>query len=113
MKNKEKDVHTEHCCIIHGCKYGFGGESNDCTVVNKTKKQSGSCESCREDMNIHEAPTKDGRGINDEDFDLLREIVNKARFGVSYKHLLPEMKKRFDESPEFKRIVGESLGHGE
>jgi len=24
-----KDVHTEHCCAIHGCKYG---EEDVCTV---------------------------------------------------------------------------------
>ena len=29
----EKDVHTEHCCEIHGCKYGH----DNCPVVNWRK----------------------------------------------------------------------------
>ena len=40
----EKDVHTEHCCIVHGCKYGddtFGGDG--CPVSSGKKKQSGPC----------------------------------------------------------------------
>jgi len=41
----EKDVHTEHCCEIHGCKYGH----DNCPVVNWRKKQSYACESCQED----------------------------------------------------------------
>lgn len=43
---KITDVHTEHCCIIHGCKYGHP----DCTVTTGRAPQSYSCESC-EDMN--------------------------------------------------------------
>ncbi len=43
--NMEKDVHTEHCCIIHGCKYG----DDDCTVVSGEKPQSYLCEDCDED----------------------------------------------------------------
>jgi len=39
------DVHTEHCCVIHGCKYG----DDNCTVANKTKKQSFECQFCWED----------------------------------------------------------------
>lgn len=36
------DVHTEHCCIVHGCKYGDA----DCTVENGERRQSGPCEEC-------------------------------------------------------------------
>jgi hypothetical protein len=36
------DVHTEHCCIAHGCKYGH----DKCTVMTKKKPQSGYCETC-------------------------------------------------------------------
>lgn len=35
----KKDIHTEHCCINCGCKYG----DKDCTVVNKMFIQSGPC----------------------------------------------------------------------
>lgn len=39
----KKDVHTEHCCVYHGCKYG----DEDCTVVTKLAPQSYPCEDCR------------------------------------------------------------------
>lgn len=38
----KKDVHTEHCCVIHGCKYG----NTKCTVVTRKKPQSFICEDC-------------------------------------------------------------------
>ena len=42
----EKDVHTEHCCVRHGCKY-----DNDfaCTVKTGKKPQSHLCEHCAEE----------------------------------------------------------------
>jgi hypothetical protein len=37
-----KDVHTEHCCSRHGCKYyDFA-----CTVKNGEKRESFMCEEC-------------------------------------------------------------------
>jgi hypothetical protein len=51
MKDTEiqKDVHTEHCCAIHGCKYG---KDDECTVMLAAKKQeyiqSFTCEACDE-----------------------------------------------------------------
>ena len=41
----QKDVHTEHCCFIHGCKYG----DKDCTVTTKKARQSYLCELCLND----------------------------------------------------------------
>lgn len=38
----KKDVHTEHCCVIHGCKYG----NDKCTVTTRKKPQSFCCEDC-------------------------------------------------------------------
>lgn len=38
----KRDVHTEHCCLIHGCKYAY----EDCTVVSEEKVQSYPCEWC-------------------------------------------------------------------
>jgi len=35
-------VHSEHCCINHGCKYG----DDDCPVWRGFKRQSYPCESC-------------------------------------------------------------------
>jgi len=43
IPGSEKDVHTEHCCVRHGCKYG---EDFFCTVVQKKKPQSFICEHC-------------------------------------------------------------------
>lgn len=45
-----KDVHTEHCCKVHGCKYGydFDPEYNRCSVTNGHKLQSRLCEYCIE-----------------------------------------------------------------
>ncbi len=36
------DVHTEHCCVYHGCCYG----DDDCTVVKKILVQSYPCDLC-------------------------------------------------------------------
>ncbi|ASV44386.1 hypothetical protein PBI_SCTP2_371 [Salicola phage SCTP-2] len=46
--NSEKDVHTEHCCIQHGCKYC----DDDCPVVNGIKTQSFECEDCDHDSDF-------------------------------------------------------------
>jgi len=35
-------VHTEHCCVDHGCKYG----DEDCPVETGQKPQSFFCENC-------------------------------------------------------------------
>ena len=37
-----RDVHTEHCCIVHGCKYC----DDECTVESGRARQSYLCESC-------------------------------------------------------------------
>jgi len=42
----DKCVHTEHCCVIHGCKYG----QDDCPVINDIKIQSFPCEDCSEEI---------------------------------------------------------------
>lgn len=44
------DVHTEHCCYLHGCKYM--GE-DDCPVAAGEKPQSHACEAC--DFELYEA----------------------------------------------------------
>lgn len=43
--DQEKDVHTEHCCVIHGCKY----RDDDCPVETEKLIQSFPCESCQYD----------------------------------------------------------------
>ena len=44
MTSIDTDVHTEHCCAEHGCKYS----DKDCSVVTKQLKQSYPCEACVE-----------------------------------------------------------------
>lgn len=39
-----QDVHTRHCCKIHGCKYG---DDDSCTVqTSNLRGQTGHCQSC-------------------------------------------------------------------
>lgn len=50
-----KDVHTEHCCIRHGCKYihwspRYEEEIKECSVMTVTKKQSFRCEECDDEL---------------------------------------------------------------
>jgi len=40
-----KDVHTQHCCVLHGCKYGNG---DLCTVEAKQAPQAFPCERCQD-----------------------------------------------------------------
>lgn len=42
MSDVIRDVHTEHCCAQHGCKYS----DSDCPVASGNKPQSYPCESC-------------------------------------------------------------------
>lgn len=46
-ERKDDDVHTEHCCLVCGCKYGDDYKDEDgfiaCSVVSKRKKQSYPC----------------------------------------------------------------------
>ncbi len=57
----DRDVHTEHCCLRHGCKYGYdcesgyefldaNGNKKVCTVSSGAKKQSFPCESCENEI---------------------------------------------------------------
>lgn len=39
----DKDIHTEHCCQMHGCKYD---DDEDCPVWTAEKHQSFMCEWC-------------------------------------------------------------------
>jgi hypothetical protein len=37
-----RDVHTEHCCLTHGCCY----RNDECPVATGKKRQSHPCEMC-------------------------------------------------------------------
>ena len=40
--DSHKNVHTEHCCFVHGCKY----DDDDCPVATGKQMQSFPCEAC-------------------------------------------------------------------
>lgn len=42
MNARELGIHSTHCCVIHGCKYG----DKDCPVVNTNISQVHPCEDC-------------------------------------------------------------------
>lgn len=42
-----KNVHTEHCCVSHGCKYG---DDDHCPVTTGIKLQSFPCENCQPEI---------------------------------------------------------------
>jgi hypothetical protein len=42
MRVNHIGVHTTHCCLLCGCKYG----DDDCPVVLKTHEQEFICEGC-------------------------------------------------------------------
>jgi hypothetical protein len=46
----KKDVHTEHCCIRHGCKYATDLSDKKCTVASGQKSQSFMCEYCSDEL---------------------------------------------------------------
>src|ERR1051326_5825602 len=55
-----KDFHTEHCCSIHGCKYGYEDpdlkhlHGKSCSVESGQKQQSYPCEYCQEAIGTDE-----------------------------------------------------------
>lgn len=48
------DVHTRHCCILHGCKYG---KDDTCTVMTGAAPQEHVCETCDTMDGIHDLKT--------------------------------------------------------
>lgn len=40
----QRDTHTEHCCVDHGCKYN----DDQCPVISETKRQTGLCQDCND-----------------------------------------------------------------
>ena len=51
IDNTFKDVHTHHCCALHGCKYG---KDDECAVVTGKSLQVNSCEFCPSQAQIDE-----------------------------------------------------------
>lgn len=65
-----KDVHTEHCCSYHGCKYG----DDDCTVVTGQKVQSFFCEFCDWEEEAEEISERQYKEHNTKDHFWLRNF---------------------------------------
>lgn len=58
MYQKYKDVHTEHCCKWHGCKYAYDElEEKECTVIQGAP-QSYPCEYCSMDWETYSESKK-------------------------------------------------------
>lgn len=53
----KKNVHTEHCCFVHGCKYG----DDDCPVEGGVQIQSFKCEACAWNEDEREREEKAGK----------------------------------------------------
>ena len=88
MSHKEREnkenrcVHTEHCCIIHGCKYG----DESCPVTTKSKKQSYPCEFCVENEDVAEKMINRAISKHEPDaLDLQCQAVFDALDGVEDK----------------------------
>lgn len=77
-----KDVHTEHCCIHHGCKYAV--PLTPCTVESGEKKQSFPCEDCERRSFKVEQALKSFVDDFESDFMLDGRIVDEPdkRWGV-------------------------------
>lgn len=58
-------VHANHCCVLHGCKYGDG----DCPVEDEVVQQQVPCEFCREPDELVRA-----QAAIDEELALLKKI---------------------------------------
>jgi len=80
------DVHTEHCCAEHGCKYAYKSEL--CTVTQGIAKQSYPCEVCsfdEEEMEArgehYEYAVTDGKGTilpTDKDGSSRHSLLNHS-----------------------------------
>jgi hypothetical protein len=85
---KLKDVHTEHCCIDHGCKYG----DDNCTVVTGKLPQSFPCEDCEEedtDTILNELGTLISELFNDSGDDWCATAdISLAVYNAGYRKVL-------------------------
>lgn len=60
--NKKESVHSRHCCVKHGCKYG----EEDCPVWLGYEEQSHPCETCMwySEEPIYNIPTVSEEELN-------------------------------------------------
>lgn len=68
-------VHSSHCCVLHGCKYG----EESCPVVIKTEAQEYPCEWCHEE-GFEEAPTIESINVQE-----VRFSANVYSSAIAYK----------------------------
>lgn len=98
-------VHTSHCCIEHGCKYG----DKNCPVVNGKVKQLYYCENCNIENNVYrqyhtpdnkslfnsyEIYNKEGSNLNHEFHTLVDDFITQKcmKFNtVQLKHILNDV----------------------
>lgn len=87
-----KNVHTEHCCAIHGCKYN----DNDCPVANRVLQQSFPCQDCADDA-------RDGVGWSFE------KVFPKIQKPAIMPCTVCTKYKRLEQMTSFQRGEGEKL----
>jgi hypothetical protein len=88
-----KDVHTEHCCIKHGCKYS----DPNCTVTTGKAPQSFPCEDCEyEEERYNEF-------IERDDYKERRESLNNIIDEIAYDNniYIDYVKKDIDDIIKF------------
>ncbi len=82
IKNQEKNVHTEHCCVLHGCKYG----DDNCPIWLGWQKQSYCCESCWGCYDETNIPTGiDIPKVSKEEIQLRRDEYEETFIGFDSK----------------------------
>jgi hypothetical protein len=90
-----KNVHTEHCCAIHGCKY----KDNDCPVVNRVLKQSFLCEDCDADIRDGVPPIA------------LEEALKPVQGPLIMSCSLCRKYKRTKQMAAFQHVLGEKIAY--
>lgn len=79
----QKDVHTEHCCLGHGCKY----RDPNCTVENGTKPQSWDCEQCDWEFSDENSEYRLMINRSNLDYVMAREKHNISEYLKKYPHI--------------------------
>lgn len=100
MREEIKDVHTEHCCIIHGCKYN----DPNCTVITEKAPQTYPCEDCEYAPYVvcHDDEHALSQ-VNSVDAEIMRLLNHRAR-------LIQFLMKEPDSAQQYRHKVAGVMG---
>ncbi len=73
-RSSDRDVHTEHCCKKHGCKYN----DEDCTVTTGKKLQSDPCEECENEVKANKYQLNELKALVSEAASKIDELLPKG-----------------------------------